>query len=457
MPVYRHPSDQSLPLLHFSPTVQLIREHVQRIVQHPVNHVLIQLYRSGQDYISEHSDKTLDIVHGSSIVNVSFGAQRTMRLRMKKSTFISDDLDDDSSTASASASATSPLPTTTTRQTQRIPMPHNSLFILGPRTNTRWLHGINPDKRLPTDRLPLELTHGGSRISLTFRHIGTFLNAEGSRIWGQGATAKRKEQARRTVNGDEKRTEAMVRAFSAENRESGEGWDWKSTYGVGFDVLHFKSTESGDGELPMLFLGCDPVGNKQVASVLEELGLRSRVMDVAPALSRSHSHRRPGPDDAVLAKEVPLGFRDTDTLHTEISGVLPTLFYLDRFYALDTTSRGQCAAAAAYEILFLIEDARRLLLDLGERVEDPENLAKLKGLFGPLEQRLERSEFVAGDVFSVADCALWPVVERVFAGEEEGRVWEGFAGMEGWWARMRERESVRGVRERFGGGDEEGK
>ncbi|KAK5256435.1 hypothetical protein LTR16_003275, partial [Cryomyces antarcticus] len=72
MPVYRHPSDRSLPLLHYSPSVEQIREEVQKVVHHPLNHVLIQLYRSGNDYISEHSDKTLDIVRGSSIVNVSF-------------------------------------------------------------------------------------------------------------------------------------------------------------------------------------------------------------------------------------------------------------------------------------------------------------------------------------------------------------------------------------------------
>ena len=84
MPVYRHPSDTSLPLLHFSPAVQMLREEVVKHVGHEINHCLIQLYRTGADYISEHSDKTLDIIPGSSIVNVSFGAMRTMRLRTKR-------------------------------------------------------------------------------------------------------------------------------------------------------------------------------------------------------------------------------------------------------------------------------------------------------------------------------------------------------------------------------------
>ena len=33
------------------------------------------------------------------------------------------------------------------RQTQRVPLPHESLFVLGERTNMRWLHGIRQDKR----------------------------------------------------------------------------------------------------------------------------------------------------------------------------------------------------------------------------------------------------------------------------------------------------------------------
>ena len=38
------------------------------------NHALIQWYRSGLDHISEHSDKTLDIEHGTPVVSVSLGA-----------------------------------------------------------------------------------------------------------------------------------------------------------------------------------------------------------------------------------------------------------------------------------------------------------------------------------------------------------------------------------------------
>lgn len=38
-PIYRHPADESPPLLPFSPTVQLIREHVQKV--NPLYHIPI--------------------------------------------------------------------------------------------------------------------------------------------------------------------------------------------------------------------------------------------------------------------------------------------------------------------------------------------------------------------------------------------------------------------------------
>ena len=57
VPIYRHPSDKSPPLLPFTPTVDTIREEVQLLLNQPFNHALIQLYRNGDDNISEHADK----------------------------------------------------------------------------------------------------------------------------------------------------------------------------------------------------------------------------------------------------------------------------------------------------------------------------------------------------------------------------------------------------------------
>ncbi|KAH9974283.1 hypothetical protein BGW80DRAFT_1436861 [Lactifluus volemus] len=229
-PIYRHPADESPALRPFSPTVSQIRAHVERALQHPVNHVLIQLYRTGADYISEHSDKTIDVVRGSRIVNLSLGARRTMTLRTKKDGALrqgqgpeDDEPEDDE---------------VTVRHTQRVPLPHNSLFVMGLTTNARWMHSVHTDKRPEDTKDPAER---GPRISLTFRHIGTFLTPPLSAvaqqsIFGQGATGKTRTEARPVVYGGEQ-AERLLAAFGAENHQS--EFDWEKAYGKGFDVLHF--------------------------------------------------------------------------------------------------------------------------------------------------------------------------------------------------------------------------
>ena len=57
IPIYRHPADESPPLLPFSPCIEEIKVQLERSLKQPFNHVLIQLYRDGNDNISEHSDK----------------------------------------------------------------------------------------------------------------------------------------------------------------------------------------------------------------------------------------------------------------------------------------------------------------------------------------------------------------------------------------------------------------
>jgi nicotinamidase-related amidase/alkylated DNA repair dioxygenase AlkB len=242
IPIYRHPADESPALLPFCPTVQSIRKEVERVVNHPVNHVLIQLYRGGEDNISEHSDKTLDIVRGSFIVNVSLGAMRTMTLRTKKSASGSQRLEQQ---RRASAPASSPHPQADVKRTShRVPLPHNSLFILGQDTNQIWLHAIRADKRRVFDKTAEELAFDGERISLTFRHIGTFINPKDGTIWGQGATSKTESGARAILKGQEaeKEGEQMIRAFGQENHQSHE-FDWQAQYGAGFDVVNFVTKE----------------------------------------------------------------------------------------------------------------------------------------------------------------------------------------------------------------------
>ncbi|KAJ7229977.1 hypothetical protein GGX14DRAFT_344618 [Mycena pura] len=238
-PIYRHPADESPALHPFSPTVDAIRQHVQKVLQHPVNHVLIQLYRTGADCISDHSDKTVDVVRGSNIVNVSLGAQRTMTLRLKKDRAHGSHGADDAADATADTNARSgaqPPP----RPTQRIPLPHNSMFVMGPATNTKWLHGIPHDKRPAAAKSPAETFQGGKRISLTFRHIGTFLSADQTRIWGQGARGKTADAAGLVTHGEKESADLLI-AFGAENQMT--EFDWDEYYGAGFDVVNFTTKE----------------------------------------------------------------------------------------------------------------------------------------------------------------------------------------------------------------------
>ncbi|RKF62814.1 DNA oxidative demethylase ALKBH2 [Erysiphe neolycopersici] len=217
IPIYRFPADVMPRLMPISPTVKLIQEQVTKRMGHTVNHVLIQYYRDGIDYISEHSDKTLDIVPDTSIGNFSVGAQRLMVFRTKKSSKLVDGV-------------------AVPRQIVRTPLPHNSLCIMDLDTNKYWLHGIRQDKRFKNIDTSKDLDFQAARISLTFRKIGTFISEDDLFIWGQGATAKSKECACPIVSNNNSQIVKILEAFRVENHES--NFDWNTHYGTGFDLLH---------------------------------------------------------------------------------------------------------------------------------------------------------------------------------------------------------------------------
>ena len=249
IPIYRHPADASPPLLPFTPTVQLVRAAAEEAVGHELNHVLIQLYRGPEDSISEHADKTLDIVRGSKIVNYSAGALRTMVLRSKKVAMSTLDTEVGESVDGEETKQREMHPGPP-RQTLRVPLTHNSLFVLGPETNQAFLHAIRPDRRLASERSEEETSNDGRRISLTFRRVGTFVDPERGTIWGQGATGKTQEEARRIVGDDdglEREYERMIRAFGQENRR-GKSWSWEEWYGAGFDVVDGPSEQVAEGK-----------------------------------------------------------------------------------------------------------------------------------------------------------------------------------------------------------------
>lgn len=390
IPVYRHPADESPPLQCFSPTVMRIRDVAAKILQQPLNHVLIQLYRDGQDNISEHSDKTLDIVHGSRIVNFSLGAQRVMTLRTKK------------------AAREDPPSKTFTRQTQRVPLSHNSMFVLGQKTNRRWLHGVRPDKRPSTEKTDAEMAFSGERISLTFRHIGTFLDQDSRRIWGQGACAKSKSSACRITNGDPKAIENMIRAFGEENQRS--DFDWEAKYGSGFNVLNFVTRS------PKLIESDDAVSNLRVKLYLAEMGVAWRL---DPRQVPEHAI-----DEGLVKVKRRPKFIDTDPDETEVEGDLVILFYLNKFYDNAEHDRSSTSNGAASARVFNrvsqaegLFDLWRQILDVsserGIQSSDSLGTQLLRKELELWESRLEDSQYIAGETFAMADCAFWPVLKEI--------------------------------------------
>ncbi|KAL7274262.1 hypothetical protein RUND412_002841 [Rhizina undulata] len=427
-PIYRHPSDESPPLLPFSPTVSRIRDHVERVLKHPVNHVLIQHYRGGDDYISEHSDKTLDIVRGSKIVNVSLGAERTMVLRTKK------DASNPPSTPSTESHEKFRAESSNAglkRTTQRIPLPHNSMFVLGPESNKKWLHGIRQDRRERFLKTPSELAFNGERISLTFRLIGTFLSSDEKTIHGQGAVSKSPDEPRPVINGDSAATERLLEAFGSENHRS--DFDWDVFYGTGFDVLHLKT--------PLVKLYCNPrdgIANLRARICLHEKGI-DFVEEQLPEPS-SDSSSTTGTTSGFLMLN-PRGrtpiLVDTDRERTTVHESLAILTYLEMYYPSPDNNTWllpslQERAAYARAIMRLYEADTLLEVFQAAQKKDIEKEMDV------WERYLQRNRYVAGGEYSLADVAVFPVVEAV-VGVYGAERWPM---LEQWRGRMAERRSV---------------
>mmetsp|Transcript_6233 Transcript_6233/g.8044 ORF Transcript_6233/g.8044 Transcript_6233/m.8044 type:complete len:464 (-) Transcript_6233:56-1447(-) len=167
LPIYRHPIDKHPKCYEFSPCVLKIVEAARKHCKQNFNHALIQLYRSGDDSINMHSDKTLDIQPGTSIINISFGASREFIIRSKNKLLGSKGTD----------------------EVVKVTLPHNSLLNFGLKTNDLYTHMIKQDLRYKGQKRNDENDYDGIRISLTLRVISTFINQNGN-LYGQGAKHK---------------------------------------------------------------------------------------------------------------------------------------------------------------------------------------------------------------------------------------------------------------------------
>ena len=264
IPVYRHPAANPPPLIAWTAHVSKVKEIAEQICGHPLNHALIQLYRSGDDYISEHADKTLDIMEGSYICNYSCGAKRTMILRAKKGArghnrknnlIHSDESIKDDCNLSKKEKKEIENKLEEDRKNLRIPMHHNSLFLLDPHTNRYMLHSIKRDKRPLCEKSKEELREGGARISITFRWIHTFERQSDGLLFGGGSRRKEvkvnEEKCQISIDCSDgpfkndsydndatdikEDGEEMLIGFSKENTEA-DTFDWCKVYGSGFDA-----------------------------------------------------------------------------------------------------------------------------------------------------------------------------------------------------------------------------
>ncbi|PNH43720.1 hypothetical protein VD0004_g3794 [Verticillium dahliae] len=423
MPVYRHPADESPPLFPFTKTVLEIKAVVEEKLGHPLNHVLIQFYRDGNDYISEHSDKTLDIVKGSYIVNVSLGAERTMIFRTKRD-------------AKDPSKKTDDIPEGAKRNTTRKQLPHNSLCRMGLVTNMRWLHAIRQDKRAERDKTAPELAFAGGRISLTFRQIGTFLDRDGTLIWGQGATGKTRADAHPVVNGQGPEAVAMLRAFGTENHAS--EFDWDAHYGQGFDVLHMSSA-------PRLFFSADAVVNMRVQLALAEYGILFAKGRMPPSFDWKEGKAEAAAPAVISSalESLSIKYVDNDADRSTVQGDMAILLYLDGLHGKRSEPRkGQARILTRFQQGLALLDKWRAI-----KSQETDDLT-VKQPAKPLKRELivwndyaAENESIAGEVVSIADFAVWPVLHDIVQTLGEG-VLNGTKSLKKYYQAFSEREAT---------------
>ena len=348
----------------------------------------------------------------------------------------------------------------TARQAQRIPVPHTSIFILGPGTNRRWLHGIRADKRRPAERSEEEKALGGERISITFRQIGTFTETTLGKIWGQGARSKSRKDAG-TISTNSVEMESMIVAFGKENHQA--EFDWDAEYGAGFNVVNLVTN------ITQLLLCKDEIANLRIKLAILEGKVPCRMIKGS---STAHTNRKtankPKTIFTLSGSENPV-FRDVDDSSSEVVGDLAILFYIGRFYPimpageLPAKQIHQLQAVAftritqANELLYLWQElcnssttaftGKPLSLRRQSPVQsdapDESHLSDFEAALEIWEGYAEATEYIGGgDFYTVIDCTFWPVlndIRRKWKKWNEGR----YAFLAAYYHKVAAKESVK--------------
>lgn len=124
----------------FSPLLDALREHLEKITRARFNSMLANLYRDGADAIGWHSDNEPELGPEPIIASISLGAERRFDMRLRS---------DHSKVA-------------------RIVLEHGSLLVMGGGTQRNWQHAVARTKEAIGERINLTF-----RLTATGRRAGT--------------------------------------------------------------------------------------------------------------------------------------------------------------------------------------------------------------------------------------------------------------------------------------------
>ena len=137
----------------WTPLVSSLKDHVEKALGEKFNFVLVNRYKDGLDYISEHRDYEQELVPTAPIASLSFGQVRDFVFRHKDARGSRKKVEPTRERGRGSS-------LTTHLEPVKIELGHGSLLVMRHPTNSMWYHS------LPVRRRALH-----PRINLTFRRM----------------------------------------------------------------------------------------------------------------------------------------------------------------------------------------------------------------------------------------------------------------------------------------------
>lgn len=130
---YRY-SGLTLPAQDYDPVLDALRERASATAGVPFNHVMLNLYRDGEDRIGPHADDEPELGTDPVIASLSLGAARRFVAQPKRR-FRS-------------------------KRKERLVLAHGSLLVMGGAFQRNWYHGV-----------PAQAAIKEARINVTFRRL----------------------------------------------------------------------------------------------------------------------------------------------------------------------------------------------------------------------------------------------------------------------------------------------